>query len=108
MRTLPVVFKRRATDDLDGIFDYLLEQGASIPAARAFVGRIEAQCERIGRAPEGYPARPEFGEGVRIAPFEHSAVVIYRPTETVVDVLRVYYGGRNYQKLIRDTGMDED
>jgi toxin ParE1/3/4 len=100
MRNLPVIFRQGATKDLDGIFDYLLEQGASIRVARGFVGRIEAQCERIGNLPEGYSARPELGQGVRIAPFEHSAVIVYRMTEAAVEILRVYYGGRNYQEIM--------
>jgi toxin ParE1/3/4 len=101
MRQLPVVFRQGATNDLDGIFDYLLEQGASIRVARGFVGRIEAQCERIGNVPAGYPARPELGQDIRVAPFEHSAVIVYRPTDAVVEILRIYYGGRNYQEIMR-------
>ncbi len=102
MQRLPVLYRQGAVSDLDSIFDYLLEQGASIRAARGFVGRLEAQCERIGNLPEGYPARPEFGAGVRMAPFEHSAVIVYRLAEAAVEILRVYYGGRDYETLMRD------
>lgn len=106
MRRVPVIYRPGAHSDLDGIFDYLLEQGASIRAARSFVGRIESQCGRIGEVPAGYPARPEFGENIRLAPFEHSAVIVYRLTDDAVEILRIYYGGRNYQQIMRDRPGD--
>lgn len=100
MRRLPVRYLHDAAADLDSIFDHLLDQGASARTARGFVERIEAQCERIGGLPEGYPAHPDLGPGIRIAPFEHSAVIAYRLAEDAVEIVNVFYGGRDYQSLL--------
>ncbi len=102
MRRLPVLYLLDAAADLDNIFDHLLEQGASPRTARGFVERIEAHCERIGGLPEGYPAHPDLGHGIRISPFERSAVIAYRLADDAVQIVNVFYGGRDYQSLLGD------
>jgi len=102
MRRLPVRYLLDAAADLDSIFDHLLDQGASPRIARAFVERIEVQCERIGGLPEGYPAHPDLGPGIRISPFERSAVIAYRLAGDAVEIVNVFYGGRDYQSLLGD------
>ncbi len=102
MRELPVVLRAGALADLTGIADYLIEQGASETTALGFVDRIEARCKRIGGVPEGGPARPDLGDGIRIAPFERSVVILYCVTAAAVKIVRVYYGGRNYEALLRE------
>ena len=99
MRRLPVLYREQASADLDGIFDYLVELGASGSTAQAFVGRIQARCEKIGNVPEGYPLRPDFGPGIRFAPFERTAVILYYPSDDAVEIVRIFYGGRDYAAM---------
>lgn len=106
MRDLPVEFREAALADIEQIVRYLRDQGASPGTAHAFVERIRARCQRIGGVPEGSPVRPDLGPGFRLAPFVNSAVIIYRLTDDTVEVLRIYYGGRNYQQIMR--GRPED
>lgn len=106
MQDLPVVFREAALADIEEIVRYLRDQGANPGTAHSFVDRIKARCQRIGRVPEGNPARPDLGPGFRLAPFEHSAVIVYRLTDDTVEILRIYYGGRNYQQIMR--GRPED
>ena len=106
MQRLPVLYHHEAGADLDNIFIYLVEQGASSSTARSFVGRIKARCEGIGDVARGFPARPDLGPGVRIAPFEHSAVILYRVSDEAVEIFRVFYGGRDYEAIMR--GRPED
>lgn len=96
MRQLPVLYREQASADLDDIFVYLVELGASIDTAEAFVSRIQARCESIGNAPHGSPLRPDFGPGIRMASFERTAVIFYYPSAKAVEIARVFYGGRNY------------
>lgn len=97
MRVLPVFLREEAIADLDGIFDFLTDNGASPEVAIGFVRRIRARCEKIGSVPEGGVLRPDLGPGLRMVPFERSAVVIYRVADDVVDVLNIFYGGRDYE-----------
>lgn len=101
MQRLPVVYRQDAGTDLDSIFIYLVEQGANPGIARGFVARIKARCEGIGNLPEGYPARPDLGPGIRIVPFERSAIILYRPTDTAVEIVRIFYGGRDYEEIMQ-------
>jgi toxin ParE1/3/4 len=102
MRRLPVRFRAEAVADLTEILDYLMSQGASEATALGFVHRIRRTCETIGGVPEGYPSRSDLGPGIRIAPFEHSAVIAYRVDDEAVEIVNVFYGGRDYEALMRN------
>jgi toxin ParE1/3/4 len=96
MQDLPVTYREEALADIEQIIRYLRDQAVSLSAAHAFVDRIVARCERIGKVPEGNPLRPDLGPGIRLAPFERSAVILYCLTGATVEVVRVHYGGRDY------------
>ena len=100
MRRLPVRFREEAIADLIEILDYLAAQGASEATAMGFVGRIRRKCETIGGVPQAYPLRADLGSGIRLAPFEHSAVIAYRLEGGAVEIVNVFYGGRDYQALM--------
>lgn len=101
MRHLPVVIRAEALADLRDIVEYLLLQGTSEETALGFVDRIEARCNRLGVVPEGNPARPDLGPGIRLAPFERSAAILYclAAGDTAIEIVRVHYGGRDYRSL---------
>ena len=101
-QALPVIFREEALSDIEQIVRYLRDQGASLRAAHAFVERIENKCRRIGGVPEGNSLRPDLGPDIRLAPFERSAVILYCLTEATVEIVRIYYGGRDYQSLLSD------
>jgi len=102
MRTFPVIYREEALADIEQIIHYLRDLGASHRSAHAFVDRINARCQRIGSVPEGNPLRPDLGPGIRLAPFERSAIILYCLSDTAVEIVRVYYGGRDYQSLLGD------
>ena len=101
MRRLPVRFREEAASDLMEVLDYLIEQGADPDVALGFVDRIRRRCEAIGELPEGYPARPDLGPDIRIAPFERSALIAYRVIDAAVEIVDVFYGGRDYEAIMR-------
>jgi toxin ParE1/3/4 len=101
MRRLPVRFREEAIADLEEVIVYLAEQGADVAVIRGFINRIRRQCEKVGDAPEGYPAREDLGPGIRIVPFERSAVIAYRIEQEKVEIVNVFYGGRDYEALMK-------
>jgi len=101
MRRLAVRFREEAIADLTEILDHLISEGAGQGTALGFIGRIQEKCETIGGLPEGYPARPDLGPGIRIAGFERSAVIAYRLHDETVEIVNVFYGGRDYEALMR-------
>ncbi|MBY5624616.1 type II toxin-antitoxin system RelE/ParE family toxin [Rhizobium leguminosarum] len=74
--------------------------------ANGFVKRVMTRCRKIGDAPNGGRPRDDLAPGLRTVPFEHSAVIAYHVTDAV-EIVNVFYGGRDYEALFR-AGDDED
>lgn len=102
MRSLPVRFREEAIADLEEIAAYLVGQEAHETVVLSYIGRIRKQCEKIGDVPEGYAPRPDLGPGIRLAPFERSAVIAFRIAQDGVEIVNVFYGGRDYAALLGD------
>ncbi len=102
MKTLPVTLRETAITDIDNIADYITESSGFPNVALKFIRRIRARCERIGDAPTGGVARPDLGESLRIVPFEHTAIIIYQISDDYVEIINVFYGGRDYETLLRN------
>jgi toxin ParE1/3/4 len=101
MRQLPVYLREEAIADLEDIYDFIVANGGPPEVAIGFVRRIRARCEKVGSAPEGGVARPDLGSGIRLVPFEKTAVVAYRIHDDAVEVLNIFYGGRDYEALLK-------
>ena len=39
-----------------------------------------------------------------MVPFEHSAVIVYVIADDLVHIVSIFYGGRDYEALMRDSG----
>jgi toxin ParE1/3/4 len=98
MRRVEVIYRPEASADLRHIFAVIAELSGSNIIARRFVDRIIARCYRIGDVPRGGRPRDDLSPGLRLVPFERTAVIAYRVTE-VVEILNVFYGGRDYETL---------
>jgi toxin ParE1/3/4 len=46
-------------------------------------------------------ARNDLFKGLRVLSFGRSVVIGYVPSEETVEVLRVWYGGQNYEDFFR-------
>jgi len=99
MRRLPVVLREEAITDLSDIYSYIAEQSGYPEQAWRFVQRIRARCERIGNAPRGGRPRDDLAPGLRVVPFERSAVIAYVVDDELVRVTNIFYGGRDYEAL---------
>lgn len=102
MLTLPVRFREGALSDLENIWQYFIYEGASRATVKAFVGRLRDKCELIGRLPYGYPAAGAEYPNLRTAPFEHSAMIFYAVTDDCVEIVNIYYRGRDYRAVLED------
>ena len=80
----------------------------SLEVADGFIERIRARCRLIGNVPFGGVARDDLGSGLRMTPFERSAVIMYRVLDDRVQIVNVIYGGRDYEALYREHGVPGD
>jgi toxin ParE1/3/4 len=87
-----------AVDDLDNIYRFIAQDSPA--RAQRFVGQIQHRCDLLRDAPEQGRARPDLREGLRVVPFGRSVVIAYQVTEEAIEVLRVFYGGQDYQTIM--------
>ena len=99
MMHLPVQLREDAIADLQEIASFIAKSGGSQKTALAFISRIKAKCLKIGAIPNGSPLREDLGPGIRLAVFERSAVIAYRVFPENVEIINVFYGGRDYEAL---------
>lgn len=104
VRPLRVTYRPDAIADLAEVYRFIATQGQSRNVALAFVRRIRDRCRKIGDAPNGGRPRDDLQAGLRTVPFERSTVIAYRVGKTV-EIVNVFYGGRDYEALYR--GHDE-
>lgn len=108
MRRLKVTFRKEARADLENIYLSILQVSQNKVTAAKFYDRLYARCIRIGLAPHGGRPQNELEEGLRMVPFEHSAVIMYKVEADRVRITNIFYGGRDYEAVYRaDLGSDE-
>jgi toxin ParE1/3/4 len=103
MRRLEVVLREEALADLTEIYTYISRASGNPVTAIGFVRRMRSRCERIGIVPMGGTARDDLQPGLRIVPFERSAVIAYVVEDDQVCITNIFYGGRDYEALYRGT-----
>ena len=100
---MPEIIKQpKALDDLDGIYDHIAVEHHNPDAADRFMDELQRKMESHSRQPLMGDLREDLGEGIRSFPFKKNYVVIYRPLEDGIDVLRVFHSARNYPRLFRN------
>jgi toxin ParE1/3/4 len=107
IQRLAVVLSENAISDLEAIGTYILENSGSENIANGFVDRIKQRCQSIGNAPRGGRSRDDIVPGLRTVPFEHSAVITYIVDGDLVRIVNIFYGGRDYETLMRDGGSSD-
>ncbi len=107
MKRLPVVYRPEAVADLEEIFRYVLNKSCDHITAKRFTNRIKSRCDKVGNAPHGGALRPDLGTNLRLVPFEKSAVILYQVTDNKVEIVNIFYGGRDYDVLMRGSDMQQ-
>ena len=95
-----LVYRPAALADLDAIYDFI--EPDSPRKAVQFVHDIRAKCRLLCENPRLGPARDNIRPGLRIYPMFRRVVVCYRIAESTVVVVRVLYGGRDYEAILSD------
>lgn len=95
-----LVFRPLALADLDAIYDYIEPDNPR--SAATFVQDILTNCRTLCTYPEMGPARPDIAPALRIRAMLGRVVVYYRIGETEIVVLRIFYGGQDFETIMRD------
>ena len=85
--------------DLKKIADYIGVENQSPVAAHKFLDDFEEKCLAYANQPQMGEPRDDLDEELRSFTFKKHYVVVYRPFEDGIDVLRVIHGARDYPTL---------
>jgi toxin ParE1/3/4 len=97
-----VTFSPKSRQDLLDIGDYIAKDSRA--NARRFVGKLMAQCQRIGQSPLGYTSRDDLAPGLRMAPMGRY-VIFFRVLGDVVRIERVLHGARDLLSMFGQGGQ---
>jgi len=98
-----VTFSPKSRQDMFDIGDYIAKDSRA--TARRFVGKLIAQCQRIGHAPLAYPGREDLVPGLRMAPMGRY-VIFFRVLGDVVRIERVLHGARDIPAVFERGAQD--
>ncbi|WSH66139.1 type II toxin-antitoxin system RelE/ParE family toxin [Rhizobium ruizarguesonis] len=100
MVALKVVFRPRAEKDLLDIYAFIAADNSM--AAMEFSRRLRQICHGLEDMPERGAPREDFAPGVRILVFERRVTIAYRVVKDRVQILRLFYAGRNTPSAFRE------
>jgi plasmid stabilization system protein ParE len=100
MVALKVVFRPRAEKDLLDIYAFIAADNSM--AAMEFIRRLRQICHGLEDMPERGAPREDFAPGVRILVFERRVTIAYRVAKDRVQILRLFYAGRNTPSAFRE------
>jgi toxin ParE1/3/4 len=100
VRRYEVRFRPRAEADLIELYRYIrTESGAEV--AGAYIDRIEAACLSLETFPERGTRRDDIRPGLRTMGFERRATIVFQVLIDEVVIVRIFYGGRDYERWFR-------
>ena len=100
-RSRDVVFSPEAETQLVQLYDYIAAN-ASPAIAESYTGAIVERCERLGETPLVGVARDDIRRGLRTTFFRRRVVIAYSVGAKAVTVLAIFYGGQDYESLLRE------
>jgi toxin ParE1/3/4 len=86
-----------ARRDLDGLWDVIAEHDPA--AAEKLLRTIEQKCRLLAGNPLLGEAWPELGENIRFFTVRRTWVIIYRPADDGIELVRVVHGARDIPSL---------
>jgi toxin ParE1/3/4 len=102
MRRFSVSFRPQAEADLFGLYRYIAAE-AGYDVAGAYIDRIEAACLALETFPRRGTRRDDIRPGLRTMGFERRAMIVFQVSGSEVIIVRIFYGGREYERALRDT-----
>jgi toxin ParE1/3/4 len=100
-RPKDVVLSPEAEAQIVALYEYLAAH-ASPTIADTYTNAIVERCERLGEMPFAGIARDDIRRGMRTMFFRRRVVIAYSVGAKAVTVLAVFYGGQDYESLLRE------
>ncbi len=101
MGTYRVYFMPDAINDLEDIYLYIVERSGFPDRAWNYMEKLKLKCQELETFPIRGQLRNDLMDGLRIYPLDNKAVAAFLVNERdlAIQVLNVFYGGRDYEAL---------
>lgn len=106
MKVYRVVYTSDALRHLKEIEDYISAQAVTF-VTQNYIARIRAACNSLSIFPHRGTQRDDLGRSARTIGFERKATIVFRVLEHEVEIVGIFYGGRDYEALLREPSVDE-
>jgi toxin ParE1/3/4 len=100
VRRRRVVIEATAEADIESIGDWISEAGAPVAAYR-FIRRVRVHLARYDTASERGQRRDDIEDGVRVAAFERTLIIVFKVYDDRVTILRVFRGSRDWEAILK-------
>ena len=100
MKRRIVEFSEDANADLAALYDWIAD-AASPAIAMGYIERLEAYCNKFDLGSERGHSRDDLRPGLRIVGFERRVTIAFTVETERVIILRLFYGGRNWDELVQ-------
>ena len=95
-----LVFRPEALAQLEELYDFVTAAGSPLAAAD-LVDALVTFCEDLAPFPLRGTARDDIRPGLRTIGFRRRSVVAFVARDYAVVILGVFYGGRDYEQVLR-------
>lgn len=100
MKARRLAYAPEAEAQLLGLYRYIAERG-SPAAARRFTDAIMMRCEELADAPLIGRLREDIRPNLRLWPYRRRVMIAYDLDAEVVTILGIFYGGQDFELLLR-------
>ena len=100
MKRHKLSFRPLAEADLLGLYRYIASE-AGHDVAGQYIDRIEAACRTLETLPRRGTQRDDIRPGIRTMGFERRATIVFQVIRTEVVIVRIFYGGQDYERPLR-------
>ena len=105
MKKFKISFRPLAEEDLFDLYRHIAAE-AGLAIAGAYIDPIEAACMSLETFPERGTRRDDIRPGLRTMGFERRATIVFLVTPNEVQIVRIFYGGQDFERALRGTTDD--
>jgi toxin ParE1/3/4 len=106
MKDYAVYLTPDAISDLTVIYEYIADKSGYPEIAWAYIEKLRHKCQELKTAPKRGQRRDDLRKNLRILAIDRAAVAAFEVDEEkqTVTILNIFYGGRDYETIMR--GME--
>ena len=101
MKVYQVVFTPEAQEQLHELYWYIAQKASPEIAERYTSGIIDF-CESLVNFPHRGNTRDDVRPGLRVTNYKRRTVIAFAIIEERISIIGLYYGGRNYERDLKD------